>query len=503
LFSVCGLKLLQILERSVMTEAVIQVNRSMPTAAWWNGNARLVNLSGRLLGAHVAHAGLIVLWAGAMTLFELSQFDPTQVLGTQSLILLPHLASLGIGVGAGGAIVDTYPYFVIGVVHLISSAVLGAGRLFHSLRGPAVLPQGKTFVESFGYDWSDRNQMTTILGNHLILLGFGAWLLAFKAMFWGGLYDAAIADVRIVAAPNLNVISIFGYLFGWHGTAGMAAVNNLEDIVGGHMWIGTLCLIGGIWHIATKPLDWTKDLFVWSGEAYLSYSLAGLSYMGFLAAYFALVNDTAYPTVFYGELGLSPAGAAPSPRTWLVTSHFALATMFMFGHWWHGFRSRVEASGLTIGTASLITSDAPGSGYLQTPLNSANVLGDWLRQLPFYRPKLSPWRRGLEIGMAHGYFLIGPFLRLGPMRDTDMALYAGAGSAIGLCIILTVCLAIYARSVFSNSQPLGELPESLKTLGAWNGFTNGWLIGSVGGVVFAATLLSQSAVLYNILESAI
>ena len=37
--------------------------------AWWSGNARLINVSGKLLGAHVAHAGLMVFWCGAMTLF--------------------------------------------------------------------------------------------------------------------------------------------------------------------------------------------------------------------------------------------------------------------------------------------------------------------------------------------------------------------------------------------------------------------------------------------------
>jgi photosystem II CP43 chlorophyll apoprotein len=33
--------------------------------AWWSGNARLINLSGKLLGACCMHAGLIVFWAGA------------------------------------------------------------------------------------------------------------------------------------------------------------------------------------------------------------------------------------------------------------------------------------------------------------------------------------------------------------------------------------------------------------------------------------------------------
>ncbi|KAH7511107.1 hypothetical protein FEM48_ZijujUnG0047900 [Ziziphus jujuba var. spinosa] len=44
--------------------------------AWWAENARLINLSGKLLGAHVAHAGLIVFWVGAMNLFEVAHFVP-------------------------------------------------------------------------------------------------------------------------------------------------------------------------------------------------------------------------------------------------------------------------------------------------------------------------------------------------------------------------------------------------------------------------------------------
>ena len=63
--------------------------------AWWAGNARLINLSGKLLGAHVAHDGLIVFWVGAMNLFEVTYFLLEKPMYEQGLILFPHLATLG------------------------------------------------------------------------------------------------------------------------------------------------------------------------------------------------------------------------------------------------------------------------------------------------------------------------------------------------------------------------------------------------------------------------
>ena len=344
--------------------------------AWWSGNARLINLSGKLLGAHVAHAGLIVFWAGAMTLFEVSHFVPEKPMYEQGLILLPHLATLGWGVGAGGEVFDTFPYFVVGVLHLISSAVLGFGGIYHAVRGPETLEEYSAF---FGYDWKDKNKMTNIIGFHLIILGCGALLLVLKAMFFGGVYDTWApggGDVRVISNPTLNPAVIFGYLikapFGGEGW--IISVDNMEDVIGGHIWISLICIAGGIWHIFTKPFAWSRRASIWSGEAYLSYSLGALSLMGFIACVMVWFNNTVYPSEFYGPTG--PEASQAQALTFLI---------------------RDQRLGANVGSAQGPT--GLGKYLMRSPTGEIIFGGETMRFWDFRGPWLEPLRgpNGLDL----------------------------------------------------------------------------------------------------------
>ncbi|TVQ65211.1 MAG: photosystem I reaction center protein subunit XI, partial [Spirulina sp. DLM2.Bin59] len=54
----------------------------------------------------------------------------------------------------------------------------------------------------------------------------------------------------------------------------------------------------------------------------------------------------------------------------------------------------------------------PQMGHLSTPISDSGFTRVFIGNLPAYRPGLSPLLRGLEIGMAHGYFIGGPWVIL-------------------------------------------------------------------------------------------
>ena len=131
--------------------------------------------------------------------------------------------------------------------------------------------------------------------------------------------------------------------------------------------------------------------------------------------------------------------------------------------------------------------DDPFVGNLSTPVTTSTATKLYLGNLPIYRKGLSALLRGLEIGMAHGYFLIGPFYILGPLRNSENALLVGLLSDIGLILILTIGLTIYGLASFQDNGTLTGL-ESSK---GWRKFTSGFVVGSYGGAIVAYVLLAN------------
>ena len=136
--------------------------------------------------------------------------------------------------------------------------------------------------------------------------------------------------------------------------------------------------------------------------------------------------------------------------------------------------------------------DDPFVGHLATPITSSAVTRAILKNLPAYRFGLTPLLRGLEIGLAHGYFLIGPFIKLGPLRNSEMALFAGFLSTIGLILILTLGLTIYGSVAFSQEKKMiSQESTQLQTKKAWDQFKGGFFVGACGSAGFAFICLSS------------
>ncbi len=132
----------------------------------------------------------------------------------------------------------------------------------------------------------------------------------------------------------------------------------------------------------------------------------------------------------------------------------------------------------------------PFVGHLSTPITTSSLTEAYLALLPAYKTGLSPLLRGINIGFVHGYFLLGPFVKLGPLRDSQVANFIGFLATISLIIILTTGLVIYGFVTFSNKNTIDPKKAlDFANSKGWSQFTSGFIVGGFGGTSIAYILL--------------
>lgn len=145
----------------------------------------------------------------------------------------------------------------------------------------------------------------------------------------------------------------------------------------------------------------------------------------------------------------------------------------------------------------------PQVGNLETPINFSGFTRTFINNLPAYRRGLSPQRRGLEVGLAHGYWLVGPFFKFNPLRFTEVGSLAALFSTIGLILISTLAISLYAAS--DPPKPVATIttpnpPAALEDGEGWNEYATGFFIGGVGGAVVAYFILANIDVFGNFIS---
>ena len=99
--------------------------------------------------------------------------------------------------------------------------------------------------------------------------------------------------------------------------------------------------------------------------------------------------------------------------------------------------------------------------------------------------------------MAHGYFIYGPFMLLGPLRDSNVSQLVGLLASVGLIALLTIALSLYAGYMGgspSSTVTTPNIPETFKTKEGWSEFASGFLVGGCSGAFFAYFLVNTLTV---------
>ena len=132
----------------------------------------------------------------------------------------------------------------------------------------------------------------------------------------------------------------------------------------------------------------------------------------------------------------------------------------------------------------------PELGHLSTPISDSAFVRAFIGALPAYRKGMAPISRGLEIGLAHGYFLVGPEIVVGALRDFDVSPYIGGlVTAIALVLIGTAGMGAHGLVSLKPAAEAEPGTDPLQTSEGWSEMTTGFFLGGMGGAYMAYFLL--------------
>ncbi len=145
-------------------------------------------------------------------------------------------------------------------------------------------------TQKFKLEWDNPDNLTFILGYHLIFFGFACkWFFEWALIH--GIYDPALGTVRQVEY-NLNLTNLWNHQFDF------LAIDSFEDVLGGQAFLAFIEIKGGAFHIANKQVgEYTefKGNKILSAEAVLSFYLSGIGWMAIVAAFWCATNTMFIP----------------------------------------------------------------------------------------------------------------------------------------------------------------------------------------------------------------
>jgi photosystem I subunit XI len=145
----------------------------------------------------------------------------------------------------------------------------------------------------------------------------------------------------------------------------------------------------------------------------------------------------------------------------------------------------------------------PQGSNLATPINNSKLAKAIVNNFSAYRQGLSPLRRGIEVGLAHGYWQLGPFFKFNPLRYYNGGALTSLLSDIGLVAISAAVIALYAAT--NPPPPIATItvpnpPDAFASTKGWNTYATGFLVGGVGGAIVAYLIVSNIDVFQNFLN---